>query len=203
MQFYFARHGESEANVLHEFSNRGLKHPLTARGREQVAALAAHLREVDVRAIYSSPVLRAQQSAEILSERLGVDWEVAPALVEYDVGDLEGRSDAAAWQLYDEIWTDWTVQGNRSRRFPGGESFDGIAERFMPFVAELRARYRDSSGVLLLIGHGGTFYCMLPQLLTNVDFAFVKTHPLANTDYVLAGEQGDDLVCVQWAGHTF
>ena len=43
MRFYFVRHGESEANLLHEFSNRGLKHPLTARGREQVIALAEHL----------------------------------------------------------------------------------------------------------------------------------------------------------------
>ena len=41
MRIYFARHGESEANLLHVFSNRGVKHGLTARGRAQAETLAA------------------------------------------------------------------------------------------------------------------------------------------------------------------
>ena len=43
MLVYFVRHGESEANVLNVFSNRGTKHPLTSRGREQVEMLAGKL----------------------------------------------------------------------------------------------------------------------------------------------------------------
>jgi broad specificity phosphatase PhoE len=39
----FVRHGESEANARHVFSNRGLPHRLTARGRAQVERLAARL----------------------------------------------------------------------------------------------------------------------------------------------------------------
>lgn len=41
---YFVRHGESEENILKVFSNRGLKHGLTEKGREQVESLAEKLK---------------------------------------------------------------------------------------------------------------------------------------------------------------
>ena len=83
MLVYFVRHGESEANVLNVFSNRGTKHPLTSRGREQVEMLAGKLADVNFGAFYSSPVWRATESAEILSRRLGISYEVTEALREY------------------------------------------------------------------------------------------------------------------------
>ena len=88
---YFVRHGESEANVLHVFSNRELVHGLTDTGRAQVQALADQLAGVRFDAFYTSPILRARQSAQIVSDRLGLPFEVTPALAEYDVGILEGR----------------------------------------------------------------------------------------------------------------
>src|SRR3712207_5088470 len=103
MTLYFVRHGESEANRLREFSNRGVKHGLTPRGREQAAALARALRGAAVAKLFSSPLLRAVETAEILSAAIGVPYEVTDALREYDCGILEGRSDAASWQVYDEV----------------------------------------------------------------------------------------------------
>jgi len=43
MRIVFARHGESEANLVGLFSNRGWKHPLTPHGRQQALELANHL----------------------------------------------------------------------------------------------------------------------------------------------------------------
>ena len=65
MRIYFARHGESQANLLHEISNRGLKHGLTRRGREQAVALADRLQNLAVTHIYSSPLLRAIETSVI------------------------------------------------------------------------------------------------------------------------------------------
>ncbi len=92
MQFYFLRHGESEANVLQVVSNRGMQHPLTGKGREQARALAGSLLPAGIQAIFTSPLLRAVQTAEILAERLGVAFQVTDALAEYDCGALEGTS---------------------------------------------------------------------------------------------------------------
>ena len=91
---------QSQANLRHEFSNQGLKHPLTLEGRQQAAALADALQTQSVTYIYSSPVLRALETAIILAGRLGVEYEVAEALREYDVGLLEGRSDDEAWHAW-------------------------------------------------------------------------------------------------------
>src|SRR5215510_3422657 len=93
MKIYFARHGESEANLLHEFSNRGVKHGLTQKGRAQAAELAVELAAKPILRIYSSPLLRATQTAGILAEALGLEVEVTDALREYDCGVLEGRAD--------------------------------------------------------------------------------------------------------------
>lgn len=96
MKLYFTRHGESEANLLREHSNRGFRHPLTSKGREQAAILAQKLVDVPVPQLFTSPIMRAVQTAEILSGTLGVPYESADALREYDCGILEGRADEEA-----------------------------------------------------------------------------------------------------------
>ena len=49
MKIYFVRHGESVANLLHEFSNRGFKHGLTERGFQQAEQLSQKLRGIPFR----------------------------------------------------------------------------------------------------------------------------------------------------------
>jgi broad specificity phosphatase PhoE len=65
MRLYFVRHGQSVANVQMVISNRDLFHPLTELGRQQAEALAQSLAEVPVAALYSSPIVRAAQTAQI------------------------------------------------------------------------------------------------------------------------------------------
>src|SRR3712207_9226296 len=81
-------------------SNRDVPHALTERGRAQVAALAEKLQGIQLGAFYCSPILRARQSADILAARLGIDYQLTPALLEYDMGVLEGRSDDEGWRRY-------------------------------------------------------------------------------------------------------
>ncbi|NMF56882.1 histidine phosphatase family protein [Pseudanabaena yagii] len=59
LKLYFVRHGESIANLLHEFSNTGCKHPLTENGINQAKLLADQLSGLQITQIYSSPILRA------------------------------------------------------------------------------------------------------------------------------------------------
>ncbi len=126
MKIYFVRHGESQANVLREVSNRGLRHGLTRKGREQAVALAHKLQGLPITRIYSSPVLRAIESSVILADRLSLDYEVVEALREYDCGVLEGRSDETGWQMWKDLFDDWVVHRRWERRIEGGESFFDI-----------------------------------------------------------------------------
>lgn len=66
MKFYFVRHGESETNVHGIFSNRGYQHPLTKKGIQQAQELVRQLAGASINRIYTSPIMRAVQTAEIL-----------------------------------------------------------------------------------------------------------------------------------------
>ena len=200
MKLYFVRHGESEANLLSEFSNTGWKHPLTEKGREQVETLADRLVDKGIIAIYNSPIRRAVESAEILAGRFGVPRFTTPALLEYSVGIYEGRSDKEAWDRYWEVMDDWFERGDLDARMEGGESFNDMAARFVPFTEELKEQYGAEDGGIVLVGHGGTYRCVLPLVMSNVDIAFSKEHALDHTSYVLAELRDGNMVCMEWAG---
>ena len=198
MKIIFARHGESQANLLNEFSNRGLKHGLTERGRIQAAALAQRLGKLSVSRVFSSPLLRTVQTAEILADEFDIAYEITDALREYDCGVLEGRSDPASWAEYERVSEEWLIHQCWESRIEGGESFVEIRDRFVPFIKHLVGTHGDSPGGVILVGHGGLYRCMLPLVLVNIDFGFAMQHPLGHTGYVKADTRGDRLVCVKW-----
>jgi broad specificity phosphatase PhoE len=200
MQLYFVRHGESEANVLREISNRGLKHGLTEKGRQQATDLADKLRSISISRLYSSPLLRAIQTAEIVSNAIGLPYEITDALREYDCGIMEGRSDHAAWKAHHELTYAWVDNHEWDQRIDEGESFNDIKARFVPFVERLVNEYRDDSGGIVLIGHGGLYRCMMPIAVTNVDFKFTVENIVSNAGYVLVEPAADGLRCVEWCG---
>jgi len=198
MELYFARHGESEANVLRVISNRGWVHPLTEKGRQQARDLAEKLRVASIARIYTSPLQRAVQTAEILSKILKVEYEITGALREFDCGIAEGRGDAEAWQMWQADWDNWHIHQQWDYHVEGGESFNDLRNRFLPLVNGLLEDPANSSKNYVLIGHGGLFYSMLPLVLTNLPPNF--NGPFPNTGYVLAEVRPEGLACREWCG---
>ena len=195
MRLYFVRHGESEANIQHVISNRESPFELTELGRKQANTLAQNLKNIPITAIYSSPVLRARETAEILSRSLHLPYQVTKALREYDCGILEEKSDEGAWDLHREIADDWALNQNYLRKPEGGESFLDIQNRFLPFIETLK---HGNDQHILLIGHGGLFHLMLPLILTNIDNHFVRSHGLGHTECVIAEYSSNGWICQQW-----
>ena len=197
MRLIFVRHGGPVANLLHEFSNRGWKDPLTETGRQQAEILARRLARSGLTRIYTSPLMRAVQTAEILSQTLKVPFEINDALREYDVGEYEGSSDPSAWGLYHEVDRAW-LHGELDRRMPGGESFSEIRARFLPFITMLVERFAASAEVILLIGYGGLYRIMLPEVLVNISPEFARKIGLPTTGQVVAELSPDGLLCTSW-----
>lgn len=201
MRIYFVRHGQSEANLLREFSNRGLKHPLTELGRQQAHELAEALRGANVARIYTSPLQRALQTAQILSQELGVPYEETDGLREYDTGVLEGRSDQAGWDIYVQVEEAWR-RGEWEQRIQGGESVLDMRARFDPLIRSILREYADTPAGLVLVGHGGLYRSVLPLALANITPAFASAHGMGNTAAVIAEPAPQGLVCVDWCGLT-
>jgi broad specificity phosphatase PhoE len=203
MKLYFVRHGESEANVLHVISNRESPFGLTQVGRQQAAALANTLRDIPITVIFSSPILRARQTAEILARSFNQSYQVTEALREYDCGILEEKSDEESWKLHREIAEEWMLNHNYLYKPEGGECFLDIQNRFVPFIEALTQDGTQGDDQILLVGHGGLFQLVLPLILINVDVSFAKSHGMGHTETILAEQGQNGLVCLQWGPVKF
>jgi probable phosphoglycerate mutase len=199
MKIYFTRHGESEANVQKVFWNQPEEYGLTEIGREQARTLAGSLANIVFTALYCSPVLRAVQTAEIVGKRLHLVPVVAEALQEWDVGIIEGEGYNQETQgLHWYVTSQWLKHGNYEARIEGGESFNDIASRFLPFIDELRKSYDCTDVNLLLVSHGGTLSCMLPLICSNISNEFSLSQGLSYAKPVVTELRDGEWVCLRW-----
>jgi len=198
MRIFFVRHGESEANTQRIFSNTGWKHQLTKLGRQQAEALAESLSSRGITEIFTSPIMRASESAEIVGARLNVAVKTAPALAEWDVGIYEDRPHDEGMAAYAQVEKKW-LAGQLDARLPKGESCAEIHSRFTPFIDQLIEKYGQvDRAALVLMGHGGTYRHALPKILRNISPEYAMAHGLSNTAYVEAEMRDGALFCVRW-----
>ena len=145
MHVYFVRHGKSTANVESILSTQDPQlHPLTETGRGQALEVGAKLAEVPIAAAYSSDLLRAVETAEIILDGRAVPLETTPLLREHNVGELEGRHDEAAWQTLVSYFDAW-MQGDLAAGPPGGENYIELNQRFQRFARQLVERHGDDA----------------------------------------------------------
>jgi broad specificity phosphatase PhoE len=198
MKLYFVRHGESEANRLQVISNRDVPHHLTVTGRLQAAALAERLRGQPLTRIYTSPIPRARETAEILSLELNVPLEIADALREPDCGILEGYGDEATWAQI-QYWKDTWLAGRERDRGPvEGETFNAVRERFIVFIDGLVAQYGNTEHEFVLVAHGALLLYGLPSVLANVDHQFILEHGIDYAGLVATEYRAGKFVCLAW-----
>jgi broad specificity phosphatase PhoE len=127
----FVRHGETEANRQRLALGRA-DPPLTERGTEQAGALARRLEAERVRAVRTSPLQRARQTAEPIAAALGLDVVVDERLIELDYGEWDTASFA---DLPPDALARWRNDPTFSP--PGGESLRAVTERVASFCTEL------------------------------------------------------------------
>jgi broad specificity phosphatase PhoE len=203
VKFYFVRHGESKANIFHVFSNQGWKHGLTPNGVSQVGELAENLRPRKFEKIYTSPLKRAVETARILSARLSIEYEISDALREFHTGINEGKRDQESWDRWAKVIEDWRVRGLYDSRIERGESLTDQMNRLIPFIQSLGETYGSSDHNLLLIGHGGLFFCVLPLILENITYRDIENLDFPNTGYILVDSTPQGYYCQQWCGKSF
>jgi len=199
MKIFFARHGESLANIMHIISNRGLRYPLTQKGREQASALAHRLESRSISHIYSSPVLRAIETAVIAANLLGVEYEITEALREYDMGLMEGRGDREAWNQWQQLFDDWSKRQLWDRRIEDGETFHDVKKRFVPFIERLIGQHQNEEANILCMAHGGLYWMMLPQVLKNINTDFINQQKgIQHTSLIVSEWTPNGLLCTEW-----
>lgn len=168
----FVRHGESQSNVSHTWSRDLDKYPLTEAGAMAVEEAAAELSRLRKPAnLYSSPVLRARQTAEIISKRVRIEPKITPLLIERGFGKYNNtgfRAGEDRKRIMDE-----QIAAN----YPDWESWHGMITRMMKFSDMLKPGEVDVAvthmdPIKALIGHfmGKEEPSMRDVHLKNVSF---------------------------------
>ena len=154
MQLYLVRHGETDWNAAHRIQG-STDIPLNDTGRDQAAATGRLLAQRRWDAIYSSPLVRAFETASIIADTIGLGAPLpVPEIVERNYGEAEGLTG-------DEI----------DRRFPGEtpvpgrETREEVIARVLPALLELAERHSGES--VIVVGHGGVIRSVLYALDPN------------------------------------
>jgi probable phosphoglycerate mutase len=200
-RIYLVRHGENQANLTKEFSHRLVDYPLNAKGRSQAQQTAEYFADKQIHGIYTSPLRRAYETAEVIGERIGRPVTAMENFREVNVGLLEKQAVSAEnWRLHNEIILGW-LNGNPERRFPEGENYEELCQRMRVGMAEIIQGRQGEN--ILLVGHGGIFTLTVPDLCPGIDIMRLVTQENHNCSIseILVDQVGKQLrgELVQWA----
>ena len=118
---YLARHGQTAYNLEGRFQGQ-LPVPLDDTGRTQAAELAERAAEHGFAALWCSPLLRARETAQIVSAGIGLEPKEDARLMETNAGDWTDRPFGEVRSESPELFAMF-IAGDPSFAFPGGESF--------------------------------------------------------------------------------
>jgi probable phosphoglycerate mutase len=189
---FVARHGEAlyESDLLSDHGGW-----LSPQGREQAKALAARLAPERIARVWSSPLARAVQTAEIVAGVLGVDVVVREGLREFGVGDHAGGTGDS--DPFRETFASWQ-SGDFDARIPGAESGTEVIGRVGAVLSEVADAHRGEAA--LVISHGGAICMAVPVLAANLVPTHAVVLPLANCEVVALEADADGWVARSWAG---
>lgn len=199
MKLYLTRHGENVANIEQTMSYKIIDYSLTEKGKEQGRYLAEWLANKQIARIYSSPLKRALETSEIVAQRLSLpEITVLEDLREVNVGVLDGRKDAASWELHNTIVRRW-FEGEAELTFENGENHLILRERLERALKQIiaeNADLDDEQGVVVVC-HGGILVFGLPWLCEDLTLEVARTG-LSNTAVTVIDVKEERLSCLQW-----
>jgi broad specificity phosphatase PhoE len=158
------RHGQSEFNAQHRWENWERHSPLTQQGEAEAQALAERLvPEKDIAALYTSPLTRARQTAQIVGKALGMTPVEREGLREVNVGHVGGLTHEEFATRFPEAFPRWQDRRDVEFTWPGGEVRADFFRRAAQAVDEIVARHPHDK--IVVVCHGGVIRAALAYYL--------------------------------------
>ncbi len=149
---YLLRHGDVVASNTRRFIGH-LDVPLSELGERQCARQAERLRAVPLAAVFTSDLVRARRSGDIIASPHGVAPTAVPELREMAMGRWEGLTAAEIEAREPGAFADWMSRIGEFP-FPEGESVPDLASRAWPAFAAIAREFPGRS--VAIVAHGGT-----------------------------------------------
>lgn len=152
------RHGQTDWNLDRRIQG-STDIPLNETGRADARTAAANLAGTTHHAIYTSPLLRARETAEIISAELGLGAPVlVPGIREREFGDGEGMSVSEYMKTY----------GGWDSEVPGAETLGDVAARALQALDEIardsRRRSTPAAESVVVVAHGGVIRSLIDHV---------------------------------------
>lgn len=159
------RHGETDWNAAGRIQGHS-DTPLNAAGRLQARRAAQRLAREPIRALYSSDLARAFETATIIGVPLGLTVVASPQLRERRYGEWEGLTAAEIQAHYPEQFAIWRA---RSTDFvpPQGETRNELLTRALAELQTIARRHVRE--MVVVVSHGGLCYVLINHILGSVD----------------------------------
>ena len=147
MRIYLIRHGRQNSPLCN------VNVPLSDAGRRQAELLGERLKKESIDAVWSSDLIRARETADIINEKIRAPRFIREGLREISFGDLEGLSDDVIMDL----------------PYPGGESAADVIRRAVPVMDEIA---KSGAETVAVVTHGGVIRSLVTHYL-HMDGAYV------------------------------
>jgi broad specificity phosphatase PhoE len=151
MNWYFIRHGQIASNLNRVYSGRS-DEALTEAGREQVRQAARELADIEIDAIYSSPLTRTRQSAEIIVDELNWDLPIRidGSFNEMQMGPWEGMAEDDVAAGFPAEWAIWHSEP-AALHMDGRETLAELQHRVLDGLRSIRQSAPGQS--VLIVTH--------------------------------------------------
>jgi broad specificity phosphatase PhoE len=161
-KIYFIRHAESVANTEGIYQGQTYDTPLSPLGIRQADAIAKRFKDELLIAIYASPLMRTQQTAQAIIEyHSRIPLITENMIMETNHGLWEGRKIAYIQKKWPDIYQTWLTHPV-DVAFPEGETFDTFMERVVVWWQRF---VRTAKGTIVVVTHDNFIRMLLVYLL--------------------------------------
>ncbi len=187
------RHGETEFNREGVFRGR-YDVGLNDAGRKQALAAAEALAREPIAAVYSSPLLRALDTAGPIAARHGSEPIVDEAFHNIDLGEWQGAKKETVRVEQPEAWALWTTEPEHMR-IPGGETLGEVRARAFPRLADLAVKHDGQR--IAIVTHRSVIRVLAGAVLGMTEGYFWRFY-MDNAGFSVLRRDGTGYVIVQW-----
>lgn len=157
MKVYLIRHGRQNSRRCN------VNVELAAEGRRQAELLAKRLKNYPITALYSSDLIRAEETARIISREIGLENTVVKNLHEISFGVMTGLPDPYIAEHFQEFHAEQQKMDS-DLPYPGGECGRDVWNRAEPVI---RGLAENAAGDIAIVVHGGIIRTMVSGIFNQ------------------------------------
>lgn len=155
-EIFLIRHGRQCSDLCN------VNVELAAEGREQAELLGQRLETYGLEKLYSSTLIRARETAEIINRHLGLPYEILPGMEEIDFGGLTGKTAEEIEAVYGTFRRERSLHREDAPYPGGGECGGDVVRRALPQIMKLCGREEQRIGI---VTHGGVIRSLCAEVL--------------------------------------